>query len=292
MKLREFTEKLLKDIGVNTEELSESLESIGDASIPDNVEEKFHATYLTVERAANHDKVRSLIIPKAKAEALNRIDGAFSQSAQELGLSEDVVEAINNEKSTFEKEKIYKKAINERFNMLKTSGNKEAKSEIDRLQGEVAQYSKSIESLKASQLDEMTSFKRDVLLDNTLLNHPDWKGSVYETEQNRHLLAKAKLQEVLAKHDAQLNFDLSTQSFGISKKGSDDLDVYDSSGNKIGYTEVLNLAMEQYKPKANPNGSDGGNNTGHETRHKSGTGTARKSNDKFNQTASAIGNLY
>ncbi len=254
---KDFINEILRKAGVQDENLTVLTEAIADVEISDEVSTTFYNSFFTKDTAITNDDIRKKIGNDAKAQVLNQFDSIYLKRATEFGLTDADIEAIKAERSTFEKEKKFQDAVRAKMNKDKSTSLKDVQAQLDATQAQLRDKEKAEENLKQSLEAEKHAFYKQANLDLHFQSHTDWKGSAFEGQKNKHLLAEANFQELLNKYDAEAHFDINEKKFIIAKKGSPDVKVYDSKHAEMTFETFSTLAMEEFKPKKP---ADGGGN--------------------------------
>lgn len=260
MKLSAFVERLAKKAAVDTSLLALPA-TVNDVDIPDDIANNIDKALMTLDAAKNNPDVKKAI----KTETLNGVDAKINDILEELGITSDATEILE-EKNSFEKIAKLTKKVKDLESKKAGSGKKEEK---DVLEQKIADLNKEIKAAK----DALTAKEKEWL--------DTRNGDLTNFEIQKKLLGKdyslpkemnADLKVTTAQ--SAINMALQAKGYKLIRNEQGNLQIVDKDGNKaysdsheeLQVDSFIDGALAQNKLlKVNDQGQGGGGNNGQQT---------------------------
>lgn len=239
--LGEFLNALFINAGVEIE--NDTLKNITTKSATVEIDQalvdKFNQNYLTLNSAKNNPELKKHFY----AVAMNGLDTELETTMTELSLSEDVINEIRGEKSSFKKASLLAKKIKsleaEKSSATTKTDKAEIQAKIDALNAEVvrvrAEKEQAVKEVEARYKNEIN----DILLSNTFGSY----DYALPTSKDANVkLAKSLFMEEVTKKG--YNIALDNNEFKLVT--ADGMDVYENN-QRVGFKDFTDRLLAQHK---------------------------------------------
>lgn len=239
--LGEFLNALFTNAGVEIE--NDTLKNITTKSATVEIDQalvdKFNQNYLTLNSAKNNPELKKHFY----AVAMNGLDTELETTMSELSLTEDVINEIRGEKSSFKKASLLAKKIKsleaEKSSATTKTDKAEIQAKIDSLNAEVvrvrAEKEQAVKEVEARYKNEIN----DILLSNTFGSY----DFALPTSKDANVkLAKSLFMEEVTKKG--YNIALDNNEFKLVT--ADGMDVYENN-QRVGFKDFTDRLLAQHK---------------------------------------------
>ena len=239
--LGEFLNALFTNAGVEIE--NDTLKNITTKSATVEIDQalvdKFNQNYLTLNSAKNNPELKKHFY----AVAMNGLDTELETTMTELSLTEDVINEIRGEKSSFKKASLLAKKIKsleaEKSSATTKTDKAEIQAKIDSLNAEVvrvrAEKEQAVKEVEARYKNEIN----DILLSNTFGSY----DFALPTSKDANVkLAKSLFMEEVTKKG--YNIALDNNEFKLVT--ADGMDVYENN-QRVGFKDFTDRLLAQHK---------------------------------------------
>jgi predicted nucleic acid-binding protein len=239
--LGEFLNALFTNAGVEIE--NDTLKNITTKSATVEIDlalvDKFNQNYLTLNSAKNNPELKKHFY----AVAMNGLDTELETTMTELSLTEDVINEIRGEKSSFKKASLLAKKIKsleaEKSSATTKTDKAEIQAKIDSLNAEVvrvrAEKEQAVKEVEARYKNEIN----DILLSNTFGSY----DFALPTSKDANVkLAKSLFMEEVTKKG--YNIALDNNEFKLVT--ADGMDVYENN-QRVGFKDFTDRLLAQHK---------------------------------------------
>ena len=239
--LGEFLNALFTNAGVEIE--NDTLKNITTKSATVEIDQalvdKFNQNYLTLNSAKNNPELKKHFY----AVAMNGLDTELETTMTELSLTEDVINEIRGEKSSFKKASLLAKKIKsleaEKSSATTKTDKTEIQAKIDSLNAEVvrvrAEKEQAVKEVEARYKNEIN----DILLSNTFGSY----DFALPTSKDANVkLAKSLFMEEVTKKG--YNIALDNNEFKLVT--ADGMDVYENN-QRVGFKDFTDRLLAQHK---------------------------------------------
>lgn len=239
--LGEFLNALFTNAGVEIE--NDTLKNITTKSATVEIDQalvdKFNQNYLTLNSAKNNPELKKHFY----AVAMNGLDTELETTMTELSLTEDVINEIRGEKSSFKKASLLAKKIKsleaEKSSATTKTDKAEIQAKIDALNAEVvrvrAEKEQAVKEVEARYKNEIN----DILLSNTFGSY----DFALPTSKDANVkLAKSLFMEEVTKKG--YNIALDNNEFKLVT--ADGMDVYENN-QRVGFKDFTDRLLAQHK---------------------------------------------
>jgi hypothetical protein len=238
--LGEFLNALFLNAGVEVDNdtLKKIVTTTATSEIDQALVDKFNQSYLTINSAKNNPELKKHFY----AVAMNGLDTELDNTMLELGLTDDVVNEIKAEKSSFKKAALLAKKVKSLEVEKSSTGSKTEKAEIqakiDALNAEIVRARD--EKVKAVQEVE-TSYKskiNDILLNNVF---GTYEYALPTSKDANVKLARTLFQEEVAKK----GYNLALENDEFKLVSQDGMDVYENN-QRVGFKDFADRLLAQH----------------------------------------------
>lgn len=259
MKYKDFFSKLKEQGKITNADYDKFLETVADGELPDDVFKVFEDTFMTAERATTHPAVDKAM----RHNLLNPVD----QDIKELlkFLPAELVMDVENEKSTYKKMELIKKAIPTALQKAGTPPNDaEAKKKIEEQKAIIqelttkfekanGEFSEKEKKIKSDYEKQFNDYKLDSELEK-LANSYTFADAYKDT---RPAVTKALLSEIKGKHHLELATKDGQTSIQVMDLGEDGKPRGPKFNGNTPVT-IQSLLEEPFKPFLKQNNAEGG----------------------------------